>query len=140
MLRPRFCPGWKPSWAGTDKNPRRFEDGISLRVSVDTSASWLLELMRFKMRECIDATRISDGRPVMLKSLPPEEGSDELDINKILSTVSLFSNPRNHCVPLLDVIRLPSDPPIIVNPLLRPFYDPRLQTFGEFVTFFTQIL
>ncbi|KAH9971414.1 kinase-like domain-containing protein [Lactifluus volemus] len=123
MLRPRFRLGWKPSWAGTDKNHRRFEDGIGLR-----------------MRECMDAIRISDERPVMLKRLPPEEeGLYELDINKIFSTASLSLSPRNHCVPLLDVIRLPDDPPIVVNPLLRPFYDPRLQTFGEFVTFFSQI-
>jgi hypothetical protein len=92
------------------------------------------------MRECMDAIRISDGRPVMLKRLPPEEeGLYELDINKIFSTASLSLSPRNHCVPLLDVIQLPDDPPIVVNPLLRPFYDPRLQTFGEFVTFFSQI-
>ena len=95
--------------------------------------------MVFKMRVCIDATRISDGRPVMLKWLPAEEGPYELQINRLFSTHPLSSNPRNHCVPLLDVIELPNDSPIIVNPLLRPFYSPRFQTFGEFVTFFAQI-
>lgn len=87
----------------------------------------------------MDATRISDGRRVMLKMLPEEEGPYELEINKLFSTEPLASDPRNHCVHLLDVIELPNDPPILVQPLLRPFYDPKLQTYGEFVTFFAQI-
>jgi hypothetical protein len=91
------------------------------------------------MRLGMDATRISDGRQVMLKMLPREEGPYELEINKLFSTEPLFSNPRNHCVHLLDVIELPNSPPIIVHPLLRPFSKPPFQTYGEFVTFFAQI-
>ena len=87
----------------------------------------------------MDATRISDGRPVMLKKLPKEEGPHELEISKLFSTEPLASDPRNHCVRLLDVIELPNDPPIIVHPLLRPFADPPIQTYGEFVTFFSHI-
>ena len=87
----------------------------------------------------MDATRISDGRPVVLKRLLSQEGPYELEINKLFSTEPLSSNPRNRCVHLLDVIELPNDSPIIVHPLLRPFYNPPLRTFGEFVTFFAQI-
>ena len=36
MLRPRYRPGWKPSWAGTDKYHGDFEDGQSLQVRGDT--------------------------------------------------------------------------------------------------------
>src|SRR6267154_4107419 len=86
----------------------------------------------------MDATRISDVRLVMLKKLLKEEGPHELQINKLFSTELLSSDPRNHCVPLLDVIELRDDPPILVHPLLRCHYDPRFQTFGEFVTFFAQ--
>ena len=39
----------------------------------------------------------------MLKMLPKEEGPYELEINKLFSTEP-FSNLRNHCVPLLDVL------------------------------------
>ena len=87
----------------------------------------------------MDATRISDGRPVMLKRLVREEGPYELEINKLFSTEPLASDPRNHCVRLLDVIEFPDDPPILVHPLLRPFSDPPFQTYGEFVTFFSHI-
>jgi hypothetical protein len=91
------------------------------------------------MRLGIDATRISDGRPVVLKRLLLEEGPYELQINKLFSTEPLASNPRNRRVRLLDVIELPGDQPIMVHPLLRQHYDPPIRTIGEFVTFFAQI-
>ena len=67
----------------------------------------------------------------MLKMLPFEEGPHELEINRLFSTEPLVSNPTNHCAP--------PPPPIVVHSLLRPFYDPRLQTFGEFISFFLQV-
>jgi len=139
LLRSRYRPGWKPSWTGTNKYYLDCEDAQSVRVSDDFSLSTGYLYLRFQLRVGMDVTRISDGKPVMLKRLPLQEGPYELEINKLFSTEPLFSNPRNHCVQLLDVIWLPNDPPIIVHPLLRPFYDPRLQTYGEFVTFFAQI-
>ncbi|KAH8989697.1 hypothetical protein EDB92DRAFT_836759 [Lactarius akahatsu] len=122
MLRPRYRPDWTPSWAGTDKLPLNFEDGH-----------------RQLRRLCMDATRISDGKPVMLKRLLEKEGPHELQINKLFSAGPLASDPRNHCARLLDIIELPNDPPIMVHALLRSFYDPKFQTFGEFVTFVAQI-
>lgn len=35
MLRPRYRPGWKPSWVGTDKDAFDSEDGQSHSVSAD---------------------------------------------------------------------------------------------------------
>ncbi|KAH8988767.1 kinase-like domain-containing protein [Lactarius hatsudake] len=122
MLRSRYRPGWIPSWRGTDKFYLDVEDGQIIR-----------------MRLGMDATRISDGRPVVLKRLPFEEGPHELRVNRLFSTEPLASNPRNHCVRLLDVIQLPNDPPIVVHPLLRRHNNPRFRTIGEFVTFFAQI-
>lgn len=91
------------------------------------------------MRLGMDATRISDGRLVVLKRLLPEEGPHELQINRLFSTEPLASNPQNHCARLLDVIELPGDQPIMVHPMLRHHYDPPIRTIGEFVTFFGQI-
>ena len=68
------------------------------------------------MRLGMDATRISDGRQVILKGLLAEEGPYELEINKLFSTEPLASNPRNHCVRLLDVIELPDDPQFLCIP------------------------
>jgi len=122
MLRPRYRPGWEPSWLATNKDFCDVEDGQ-------------LNLLR----ACMDATRISDGRPVMLKRLFEKAGLEELQINKLFSTEPLVSDPRNHCAKLLDVIELPGDLPILVHPMLRQHYDPRFQTYGEFVTFYAQI-
>ncbi len=95
--------------------------------------------MDFQVRLGMDATRISDGRPVMMKRLLEEEGPYELQINRLFSTVPLSSDPRNRCAQLLDVIELPNEPPIMVHSFLRPYHDPPIRTFGEFVTFFAQI-
>ena len=75
----------------------------------------------------------------MLKMLPDDEGPDELRLNRMFSSEPLASNPRNHCAPLLDVIQLPNDPPIMVHSLLRLYFDPPFHTYGEFVAFFGQI-
>lgn len=32
MLRPRYRPGWVPSWTGTGKAWRKYEDGVAMRV------------------------------------------------------------------------------------------------------------
>ena len=87
----------------------------------------------------MDATRISDGRTVILKRLLEREGPYELQINRMFSYHPLASNPRNHCARLLDVIQLPNDPPIMVHSHLRPYYNPPFQTYGEFLAFFGQI-
>ena len=90
----------------------------------------------------MDATRISDGQPVMLKKVLPEEGPHELSITRHFSSPELRGDPRNHCVPLLDLIDttdIKLDKKLMVMPFLRPFNHPRFQTFGEFVAFFSQI-
>jgi len=122
MLRPRFRPGWRPSWVTTGKHYFNSEDGQT-----------------HSLRVCMDATRISDGRPVMLKRLLKKEGPYELQTNRLFSTEPLSSDPRNRCARLLDVIELPNEDPIMVHSLLRPFDNPALQTYGEFATFFGQI-
>jgi hypothetical protein len=138
MLRPRYRLGWKPSWAETNKFYYDFEDGRPLKVSVDRFP-FLCCAYNPQHRICIDAIRISDGKPVMLKRLRTKEGPYELEINKVFSKEPLVSDPRNHCARLLDVVVLPNDPPIMVHAFLRPFYKPRFQTYGEFVAFFGQI-
>jgi hypothetical protein len=89
----------------------------------------------------MDATRVRDNLQVMFKKVLPEEGPHELRINQLFSSPELAAMPNNHCAPLLDVIDLPLPDPqkLMVFPLLRPFNQPKIQTFGEFVAFFTQI-
>jgi hypothetical protein len=89
----------------------------------------------------MDAVRVRDDDPVILKRIFTEEGPYELSITQRFSSPELVGNPHNHCVPLLDIIELDGagSHKLMVLPLLRPFNEPRFQTFGEFVAFFTQI-
>jgi len=94
------------------------------------------------LRAGMDATRIIDRKPVMLKKVLPEEGPHELSIARYFSSNELRDDSRNHCVPLLDLIDTANtklDKKLMVMPFLRPFNHPRFQTFGEFVAFFMQI-
>lgn len=140
MLRPRYHPEWQPSWSNTDKFFLDAEDGQAQAVSIKLLFLSLTEDVDiYQKRVTMDATRISDGKPVMLKLLMPSEGPHELRINQLVSSEPLLSDPRNHCAPLLDVIELPNEPQIMVHARLRPFNDPPMQTFGEFVSFFGQL-
>ena len=88
----------------------------------------------------MSATRLRDSKLVMLKTLFPEERPHELRITHLLSSPEISREPRNHCVPLLDVIEIAdTGQKFMVMPFLRSFNNPRLQTFGEFVGFFTQV-
>ncbi|KAI0786619.1 kinase-like domain-containing protein [Abortiporus biennis] len=126
MLRPRYKPDWKPSWKeGEDEWD--FEDG-----NVN------------QQRAVMDATRILDGEMVMLKKVRPSVHPHEADITRYFSTEPVKSHPKNHCVPLLDMLEVPdmtnSDRTIImVFPLLRYFHDPRMKSIGEAVEFCRQI-
>jgi len=76
----------------------------------------------------------------MLKKVLPEEGPHELRIAQLFSSPEVARDPRNHCVPLLGVIEIPNTgQKLMVMPFLHPFKSPRLQTFGDFVSFFTQV-
>ncbi|KAI9451008.1 kinase-like domain-containing protein [Lactarius psammicola] len=124
-LRPRYHPQWEPSWSKTGKDFYTVEDGQATIL-----------------RATMDANRIRDGRPVMLKKVLPGDGPHELRINQLFSSAEHSRERDNHCAPLLDVIELSGQfgsQRLMVFPLLRPFNQPRIQTFGEFAAFFTQI-
>ncbi|KAI9446060.1 hypothetical protein H4582DRAFT_2163423, partial [Lactarius indigo] len=124
-LRPRYHPQWEPSWLRTGKDFFSTEDG---QPNV--------------LRTVMDAIRIRDGCPVMLKKVMPMEGPRELKINQLFSSAEHSREHDNHCVPLLDVIELSKhsesqrSQQLMVFPLLRPFDQPRIQTFAEFTKFY----
>ncbi|KAI1795565.1 kinase-like domain-containing protein [Ganoderma leucocontextum] len=125
MLRPRYRPGWEPSWkAHPDKFRSDFED-------------WHAALSAY----ILDAVRISDNSLVVLKLVDCERNPYEVDVSQYLSSDPLRSEPRNHCVPILDVFGVPDEPnfTIMVLPLLRACNDPSWQTVGEVLSFIQQI-
>jgi len=95
----------------------------------------------FKYPTLLDATRIADGRYVFLKVIKKSVHPYEADIGLFFSSETLASDPRNHCVPIYEVLQLPDDDDkiILVMPLLREYYNPRFDTVGEVVEFFRQV-
>lgn len=91
-----------------------------------------------------DAQRVSDGAYVYMKRMSPTETkgfADELQIHQHLLSEPLKSDPRNRTVPILDILPIPGDEGevVMVTPMLRQFYDPRFQTYGEVIAFLTQV-
>ncbi|KAJ6538807.1 kinase-like domain-containing protein [Mycena vulgaris] len=124
MLRPRYRPGWVPSWKGTKKDKLELEDDVRAESAV-----------------IIDARRIRDGMDVCLKTIELDTHGLEHGIGMFFCSDVLANDPRNHCVPILERLQVPDDANniIIVMPLLREYSQPRFDTFGEAVDFFSQI-
>jgi len=124
LLRPRYSPGWVPSWTVSGRDWAECEDGKRLRYG-----------------QVIDATRNSDGKVVTLKQITRAEHPYEVDIALYFSSEDLVLNPANHCVTIHDVLALDDDDDfvIIVMPLLRPYANPRFDTIGEAVECFRQL-
>ncbi|KAJ7088773.1 kinase-like domain-containing protein [Mycena belliarum] len=124
-LRARYQEGWTASWTHTKHVlPSDFEDGVThLRGNV------------------MDATRIRDGVFVMLKCTSKRQHPSEVEIASFFSAEPQRSDPRNHCVPIYEVLQTPDNPDkhIVVMPLLTRYSKPRFDTIGEAVSFFKQI-
>ncbi|KAJ7159948.1 kinase-like domain-containing protein [Mycena crocata] len=117
QLRPRYRPGWVPSWIGGHKRNQKFEDSIANCV--------------------LDATRTHDGQKVILKRV--ENGSKEIDIIKHLD--SARSDPRNRTIPVLDIFPMPDCPwTFLVMPYCRQFTYPPFHCRNEFLDAMTQFM
>ncbi len=88
----------------------------------------------------MDATRLSDGRLVMIKKVV--RNSEEVRITTYLSSEDLREDPRNHCVPVLDVLDDPEDPTVsfMVMHFLRRIDDVEFDTVGSIFDCVDQLL
>ncbi|RDB20053.1 hypothetical protein Hypma_013004 [Hypsizygus marmoreus] len=124
-LRPRYDPNWIPSWeqSGDPIDKTHCEDSI------------------YNVK-CIlmDATRISDNCQAVIKLVEP--WTDEIPVARYLSSQTASSDPRNHSVPVLDVILSPSDDDLafLVMPLLLDFERFPFRRVGEVTEAFQQFL
>jgi len=120
-FRPRLRKGWTPSWFTTGKSPLHSEDGEMLRTHL------------------VDAYT-DDGKLVFIKKVGRDD--EESRIAQRLSTAVLREDPRNHCVPIIEVIDDPDDDSVsyMVMPLLRNASDPPFQYVKEIIDFVTQAL
>ncbi|KAJ7447556.1 kinase-like domain-containing protein [Mycena galericulata] len=123
-LRPRYEPDWIPSWTVKEDPREEYEDAIAPpRISC----------------QALDAIRTSDGMKVVLKKVPTD--GEELRIAAILSTPRLRSDPRNHTIPILEVITVPNESwTLLVMPYCRRFDDPPFHCRAEFIEAMRQYL
>ncbi|KAF9501837.1 hypothetical protein BDN71DRAFT_1406986 [Pleurotus eryngii] len=124
QLRSRYEPNWTPSWKGTKKEWFECSDGLMPSHS-----------------SVLDAQRTSDGELLMLKRMEKSVYPQEIEIGQMFSAAPLANDPRNHCVPIYEVLQVPKDEDlfILVMPLLKEHDNPRFDTIGEAVEFFRQI-
>lgn len=89
----------------------------------------------------MDAVRISDGKHLMLKWISKKIHPFEVEIGQFFSSQPLANDPRNHCIPLLDVLQDPEDDDrqIIVMPRMIEISRPVFETVGEVIDCFQQI-
>ncbi|KAJ4481367.1 kinase-like domain-containing protein [Lentinula edodes] len=123
MMRPRYRPGWKPSYKPGILGPLFSEDGQSQDHPY-----------------VMDALRISDSYMVAMKRVKVSTGEDQ--VATFFSNEQHNTNPRNHCIRVLEVLSVPGDDneKILVMPWLRQVLDPRFRTIGEAVQFFQEII
>lgn len=145
LLRPRYRPDWVPSWKKSDVRMYSCEDGQSLGVRASCIRLWGHQRSSSTIQlrvHILDATRIRDNVPVTLKRLKTREHPYEIQIGRYLSSEPLASDPKNHCVPILEVLDLPEDDntKLLVMPLLRIFDNPPFLTVGEAVEFMRQAI
>ena len=95
----------------------------------------------FQRSTLLDATRISDNSLVMLKHIKRDVHPYEVEIGSYFCSEPLASHPRNHCIPIYEVLDIPdkTNEVLIVMPLLRKYDDPRMKSIGEAVEFFRQV-
>ncbi|KAJ7143403.1 hypothetical protein C8R43DRAFT_1097594 [Mycena crocata] len=131
-LRPRYSPDWvaswlglRPSWLGTSKFYADCEDG-------QIGSSHIV----------MDATRVSDGAFVMLKQIRPSKHPNEVEFCAMFNADPLKSDPRNHCVPLYEVLKVPDEDDIllVVMPFLCKWNAPEFYTIKEIVDFVGQVI
>ncbi len=88
----------------------------------------------------MQATRISDGRVVVLKQIWEEDTPTEVDITRFLCDKRNTSDPENHSVFFYDVLHSPIyDVSFLVMPFLMRVHDIRFATVGEVMECFRQV-
>ncbi|TDL22419.1 kinase-like protein [Rickenella mellea] len=127
-LRRRYQPGWVHSWS----------DGTW------PESGWPEDSIVAKAKYFVDAVRSRTGERVGLKlvKLDEEIGVQELEIHEYLQQDTVRNDPRNPCIPLLEILHPPTHPNqcLLVMPLLYDILSPAFQHASECVEFVGQLL
>lgn len=121
-LRPRYNPLWVPSWLNSE-SPQEARHNAEDGAHCVSFSHYIFEICTHSLAleqwpYALDAVAVGTGAKVMLKRV--HLWSQELNLSLYLSTKPRTDDPRNRCVPILDVIVPPAneDFAIMVMPLL----------------------
>ncbi|KAF5384218.1 hypothetical protein D9615_003107 [Tricholomella constricta] len=118
-LRPRYHPDWLPSWRNHTKPIQTLDEFEDSLAHIGTF---------------MDATRLSDGSKVVIKLV--QTWRKEIPIAQYLSSPEAMSDPRNHTIPVFDILPLPNDDSeaLMIMPQVLHFNPPGLPftRLGEF--------
>jgi hypothetical protein len=83
---------------------------------------------------------MESGRVIYIKEI--ETDCEEHRIAQLLTQEDWISDPRNPCVPIVDIFEDHRDPQVsyIVMPFLRPVESPPFETVKEIIDYVDQIL
>ena len=140
-LRSRYSPDWTPSWLNTRRHRLDCEDayGPLVRRAL-LNVFFICSGDSLQRMEAVQATRISDGRVVVLKQIWMEQTPTEAEITRYFSNEDIASDPENHSVPLYDVLQSPIyKVEFLVLPCLMRINEIKFATIGEVVECFRQI-
>ncbi|PBK67975.1 hypothetical protein ARMSODRAFT_1044096 [Armillaria solidipes] len=110
QLRPKFRPDWKPNW------------------KTDDDILWSEESLIYSNPSIMDATRIKDKKLVTLNKVSRTRFPYEVDLALFPTSPPLSDDPKNHCVPIYEVLQSPYE-----------FDVRRFSTLGEFLDAFRQM-
>ena len=112
-----------------------------LRFSIHPFHESAKYVRQISIHKVIDATRVSDGRTVVVKRLKRVSNAEEINITRYFSQEAFLADSRNHCVPMVDVLDPEKgDEVFLVIPLLRYFWTPPVQSVDDAVDFVRQTL
>lgn len=131
-----------PTWLDSELEGNEEESGIMRRLFLQPGMQYFNCLFWTKAfiqhPKTIDATRLKDGKMVFIKRI--DKGSSETDISLLLSLPQLRKDPKNHAVPVLELITGDEHFDFLVLPLLRRFDRPPFINVEEVVDFIQQTL
>ncbi|KAF7301090.1 Protein kinase domain-containing protein [Mycena indigotica] len=133
MLRPRYNPKWRSLYWNAPVKRKWWKFGTTQKAMdrEDDLHSFVLY--------ALDAVRVSDNTKVVVKRFPTN--SREATIHRYLDSPELRSDPRNHTIPLLDVMVMPDTPwSFLVTPYAREIDYPPFHCRLEFVECMTQYI
>lgn len=146
VLRRDYHPGWVKTWKSGDiirwEGSGRDSTPVIVRQHLQYHYITSLLMMIFYQRcPFVDAVSTSSGRAVMLKHVDKIANLFEVGISLFFSSGPRASDPRNHCVPIIEVLQLPDneDVVVLVMPLLQRFSESNFGSLGDVLDFLSQL-